>query len=123
MQDSSGRVFASPLLWKNWDKIVSYSLLRLTKTCYLSPKNVLFLQTIFIAVAGNHWKVICILTILTLEEEIREIKDYKNTMEYSYYFLNQAFNEEIWTEYVQIVVAYFCLALLPNSFFYLKNYY
>lgn len=41
----------------------------------------------FAAVAGNHWKVICILNILTLVEEIREIKGWKNTMEYLYYFL------------------------------------
>lgn len=68
------------------------------------------------AVSGNHWKVICSLTILTLVEEIREIKDCKNTMEYLYNFLRQASNDEIWTEY-DIVVAYFCLAFILNSNF------
>lgn len=75
-----------------------------------------FLQTTFAAEACNHWKVICILTILTLVEEIRKIKDCKNTMEYLYYFLNQASNDEIWEE-CDIVVAYFCLALVLNSIF------
>lgn len=37
-------------------------------------------------------------------------------MEYLYYFLNQAFSVEVWTEY-DILVAYFCLALVLNSNF------
>lgn len=70
----------------------------------------------FAAMAGNSWKFICILTILTLVEEISEIKDCKNTMEYFYYFINQASNVEIWTEY-DILVAYVCFALVLNSNF------
>lgn len=72
---------------------------------------------------GNHWEVICIITILALVEEVREIKHCENAMEWylHFYFLSQASNYEIWKKY-DLVVAYLSLVLVLNlKFLAFKN--
>lgn len=117
-------MFASHLHQKSWDKIVWCSLISLTKNCCLSPKNMFFLWTVFAAVAnGNHWEVICIVTILALVEEVRDIKHCENAMEWYLhsYFLSQASNDEIWKQY-DLVVPYLSLVLVLNlKFLAFKN--
>ena len=71
-----------------------------------------FFWTVFASLPnGNHWEVICIITILALVEEVREIKHYENAIEWCLhsYFLSQASNNKIWKE-VDLVVA--CLSLV-----------